>query len=290
MNIQFRNCPKSTLPTRVGWTPHWKLGFWRLPAIVLVIFTWTDLFHKKRWTFFHNVCLKPSQPSTKVSSVMIFWPRNGRNTPSHWKAHPLWVWLWMARCTSSWETFRKKGFSASHRTCWSVVVFPVACMPMRATMPFLPRPRWMAGRSKFRNSNWNSSNFFGRKRPFWMARAIRSCSVAFHATAMREPLTPLPKMRGTLLSPIHFAHEPNILWLLWGLEPPWLLEKTKMADTNVQNQHHHITSPEKQHESKSAQWRKMTQDDTGQVRTSPFSKLWASRRIENEGVSEEQEA
>ena len=148
MNIQFRNCPKSTLPTRVGWTPHWKLGFWRLPAIVLVIFTWTDLFHKKRWTFFHNVCLKPSQPSTKVSSVMIFWPRNGRNTPSHWKAHPLWVWLWMARCTSSWETFRKKGFSASHRTCWSVVVFPVACMPMRATMPFLPRPRgWLGGQS-----------------------------------------------------------------------------------------------------------------------------------------------
>jgi hypothetical protein len=33
----------------------------------------------------------------------------------------------------------------------------------------------------------------------------------------------------------------------------------------------------------------MTQDDTGQVRTSPFSKHWASRRIENEGVSEEQE-
>ena len=46
MNIQFRNCPKSTLPTRVGWTPHWKLVFWRLPAIFLVIFTWTDLFHK----------------------------------------------------------------------------------------------------------------------------------------------------------------------------------------------------------------------------------------------------
>ena len=33
----------------------------------------------------------------------------------------------------------------------------------------------------------------------------------------------------------------------------------------------------------------MTQDDTGQVRTSPFSKHWVSRRVENEGVSEEQE-
>ena len=28
----------------------------------------------------------------------------------------------------------------------------------------------------------------------------------------------------------------------------------------------------------------MTQDDTGQVRTSPFSKHWVSRRVENEGV------
>lgn len=33
----------------------------------------------------------------------------------------------------------------------------------------------------------------------------------------------------------------------------------------------------------------MTQDDTGQVCTSPFSKHWVSRRVENEGVSEEQE-
>eukprot|EP00435_Cladocopium_sp_Y103_P068163 s266_g31.t1 len=38
--------------------------------------------------------------------------------------------------------------------------------------------------------------------------------------AMTEPLTPLPRMRGTLFCPIHFAHEPNILSLLWGLEPP----------------------------------------------------------------------
>ena len=43
------------------------------------------------------------------------------------------------------------------------------------------------------------------------------------------------------------------------------------------------------HNSNSAQWHKMTQDDTGQVCTSPFSKHWVSRRVENEGVSEEQE-
>lgn len=36
---------------------------------------------------------------------------------------------------------------------------------------------------------------------------------------MREPLTPLPKMRGTLFSSIHFAHEPNSLSLLWSFEP-----------------------------------------------------------------------
>ena len=146
------------------------------------------------------------------------------------------------RSFSNGESSRKKGFSASHRTCWSVVVFPVACMPMRATMPFSPRPRWMAERSKFTNSLWKFFGFSGRKRPLWTARAIRPCSVTFHAMAMTEPLTPLPKMRGTLFSSIHFAHEPSILWLLWGFEPPMLLEKTQMANTNVQNQHHHMPS------------------------------------------------
>ena len=70
---QFRNFPKSTLPTRVGWTPHWKLGFWRLPAIVLVIFTWTDLFHKKAFEHFSTMFVwNPANPQRRSRQWWFF--------------------------------------------------------------------------------------------------------------------------------------------------------------------------------------------------------------------------
>mmetsp|Transcript_9289 Transcript_9289/g.15918 ORF Transcript_9289/g.15918 Transcript_9289/m.15918 type:complete len:210 (+) Transcript_9289:350-979(+) len=69
-----------------------RTGFW----VFSVTFSKTSVTTRS-WVFPQSTLM----PSRSHGSFQMLWRSS----------------LWMARCTSSWETSRKKGFSASHRTC-----------------------------------------------------------------------------------------------------------------------------------------------------------------------------